>query len=55
MVLHEGSWYRGQLVHQYRDDRGEWHAVVRYSTGVMENRAKGCSFSELRPVEDSDL
>lgn len=53
-VLHEGQWYRGTLVHQYRDDRREWRAVVRYSTGVMENRAKGCPFTELRPIEDAD-
>jgi len=50
--LHQGSWYRGTLVHHYRDDRGEWRAVVRYSTGVMENRAKGCPFTELRPIHD---
>jgi hypothetical protein len=40
-------------VHQYSDDQGEWRAVVRYATGVMENRAKGCPFSELRPCEDT--
>ena len=49
-VQHDGQWYRGTLIHQYRDARGEWRAVVRYCTGVMENRAKGCAFTELRPA-----
>lgn len=53
LVSHEGRWYHGTLVHQYRDDRGEWRAVVRQATGIMENRAKGCPFSELRPIEDA--
>jgi hypothetical protein len=40
------------LMHQYRDEQGEWRAVVRYATGIMEDRAKACSFTELRPVEE---
>ena len=54
LVSHVGRWYRGTLVHQYRDERGQWRAVVRYDTGVMENRVKGCPFSELRPIESAE-
>ena len=45
--------YRGTLVHPYRNGRGEWRAAVRYSTGVMENRAKGCFLTGLRQIEDT--
>ena len=49
LVLHESRWNRGTLVHQYREDRGEWRAVVRYTTGVMENRAKVCPVYRAAP------
>jgi hypothetical protein len=51
LVLHDGRWVRGRLLHRYRTASG-WRGVVSYSVdgfGYYQARP----YSEPRPVKGS--
>lgn len=48
MLHDDGRWYRGTILHAYRDRHGAWRAVVAYAAGPGFTYMRGVVRASLR-------